>query len=344
MSAHDDSQPLDPYAVEAPITTGQWIQNFLAHYWVMVFFGCIFVTMCAIPLILIGGMPLKALFIVLAFAIAITLAFVTPILIAPFMVLVIACVFGFTPEAGYNKAGWGLGTVFTLLAALGLPYFLKKSAPEAPAKEAAETVAVPVAVATPVAAAPKTEEPQLAKMAAKGPKPVKFDKTIAAKGVTIIFGSESGNAEGLAGVVKSKLEKDGHPVQVLDAALVDGRQLKAFANLLVLTSTWGEGDPPSNAIDLVADLKNTGLGLSTAGIQFSVLSLGDTNYEYFCQCGKDFDKYLEQYGGKRLFKRVDCDITYEAPFDEWLTGVQAALKAGLNTTAEYIEEAALVTA
>jgi sulfite reductase (NADPH) flavoprotein alpha-component len=200
-------------------------------------------------------------------------------------------------------------------------------------------VSVPVAVAPAAAAAPKTE----AAPVAKGPKPVKFDKTIAAKGVTILFGSESGNAEGLADMVKGKLQKDGHPVQVLDAAVVDGRQLKAFANLLVLTSTWGEGDPPSNAIELVADLKNKALGLSTAGIQFSVLSLGDTNYEYFCQCGKDFDQYLEQYGGKRLFKRVDCDIAYEAPFEEWLTGVQAALKAGLNTTVEYVEEPTLVT-
>ncbi|MDH4379219.1 MAG: flavodoxin domain-containing protein [Vampirovibrionales bacterium] len=338
MSAHDDSQPLDPYAVEAPITTGKWIQNFLGHYWVMVFFGCIFVTMVSIPLILIGGMPLKALFIVTAFAIAITLAFVAPILMAPFMVLVIACVFGFTPEAGYNKAGWGLGTVFALLAAMGLPYFLKKSAPEEPLTGTTETLALPVALTAPVTVTPKIEEPK----AAKGPKPIKFDKTIAAKGVTIIFGSESGNAEGLADVVKGKLVKDGHSVQVLDAAVVDARHLKAFANLLVLTSTWGEGDPPSNAIELVADLKNKTLGLSTTGIQFSVLSLGDTSYELFCQCGKDFDQYLEQYGGKRLFKRVDCDITYETPFEEWLTGVQGALKAGLNTTAEFVEEPVLV--
>jgi hypothetical protein len=121
MSAHDDSQPLDPYAVETPITTGQWIQNFVGHYWVMIFFGCIFLTMITFPLVLLGAMPINALLMLLVFGLAITFAFVAPILIAPLIVGALALVFLSTPEAGYNQAGWGLGTVFSILAALGLP-------------------------------------------------------------------------------------------------------------------------------------------------------------------------------------------------------------------------------
>ena len=56
-------------------------------------------------------------------------------------------------------------------------------------------------------------------------------------------------------------------------------------------------------------------------LRFSVLSLGDSSYEFFCQTGKDFDKRLEELGGTRIYQRVDCDLDYDEPAAKWLDEV-----------------------
>ena len=63
---------------------------------------------------------------------------------------------------------------------------------------------------------------------------------------------------------------------------------------------------------------------------YSVLSLGDTSYEFFCQTGKDFDKRLEELGGKRLAPRVDCDVDFDEPAAEWMNSVLGSLSACIS--------------
>ncbi|MGA9289696.1 MAG: assimilatory sulfite reductase (NADPH) flavoprotein subunit, partial [Anaerobacillus sp.] len=60
--------------------------------------------------------------------------------------------------------------------------------------------------------------------------------------------------------------------------------------------------------------------------RFSVLSLGDSSYEFFCQTGKDFDNRLEELGGTRIYPRVDCDLDFDEPAEEWFDGVTNLLK------------------
>lgn len=170
-------------------------------------------------------------------------------------------------------------------------------------------------------------------------KPVQFDLKVAATGVSVVFGTESGNSEQLAQMAVDELKKDGHTVQLIDAGVLDVTHLQAFSNLLIIASTWGEGDPPSNCVELMGQMKAKP-EISMAGSQFSVLSLGDTNYEFFCQCGKDFDALLESYGAERMAARVDCDLDYEKPYETWLQSVKAALKSkGLKSIPEFVEKA-----
>ncbi len=143
--------------------------------------------------------------------------------------------------------------------------------------------------------------------------------------VTILWGSETGNAEGLADMTASRLEENGISAQVIDMAKITAGDLPRFKRVLILTSTWGDGDPPSNAVDLVEGLQKA-KDLDLKGMAFSVLALGDTSYPQFCKCGKDFDQMLEAYGGHRFFNRVDCDLDYDEPFENWLTGVLPHLK------------------
>lgn len=143
---------------------------------------------------------------------------------------------------------------------------------------------------------------------------------LAAKEVTILYGSQTGNARGLAKKAAQKLEGIGFQVTV--SAMSDFKQnnLKKVQNLLILVSTHGEGDPPDNALTLHEYLHGK-RAPRLEGLHYSVLSLGDSSYEFFCQTGKEFDARLEELGGTRLYPRFDCDLDYDEPFQEWLEGV-----------------------
>ena len=61
------------------------------------------------------------------------------------------------------------------------------------------------------------------------------------------------------------------------------------------------------------------------GLNYSVLALGDTSYELFCQAGKDIDARLEKLGANRIYERVDCDIDFEDNYEDWAQGVLEVL-------------------
>lgn len=144
------------------------------------------------------------------------------------------------------------------------------------------------------------------------------------KEVTVLFGSQTGNAHGLAKKASKKLEERGFQVTLSSMAEFKPNSLKKVQNLLILVSTHGEGDAPDSAIAFYEFLHSK-RAPQLEGLHYSVLALGDTSYEFFCQTGKDFDKRLEELGGKRLTPRVDCDVDFEEPAAEWLNSVVSAL-------------------
>jgi sulfite reductase (NADPH) flavoprotein alpha-component len=142
--------------------------------------------------------------------------------------------------------------------------------------------------------------------------------------LTILFGSQTGTAEGLAKKAAKEAGKRDFAATILDMAQTDLAKLAAEKNVLIITSTYGDGEPPDNAKALHTALKSAGDRPLTA-VRFSVCSLGDTNYTLFCQSGKDFDSSLERLGATRVSPRVDCDLDYEEAFTKWLDAALTAL-------------------
>lgn len=144
---------------------------------------------------------------------------------------------------------------------------------------------------------------------------------------TIIFGSQTGNAEGCAKKL-AKTMKDGFDVNVVDMAQTKLEDLTKVENLLVVTSTYGDGEAPDNATDLHETLMSDSAP-KFENTNFAVFGLGDTEYPDFCQTAKEFDKRLGELGGKRMLDRIDADVDYEDPFDEWKTKVLSAFGAAV---------------
>jgi len=145
------------------------------------------------------------------------------------------------------------------------------------------------------------------------------------KEVTILYGSQTGNSQGLAKKAGKALEEKGYQVHIEAMNDFKANQLKKVRNLLIIISTHGEGDPPDNAV-LFHEYLHGKRAPKLDGLSYSVLALGDSSYEYFCQVGKEFDKRLEELGGVRLYPRFDCDVDFEEPASEWLEGVIHSLE------------------
>jgi sulfite reductase (NADPH) flavoprotein alpha-component len=151
------------------------------------------------------------------------------------------------------------------------------------------------------------------------------------KEVTILYGSQTGNSKGLAKKSAQSLEANGYQVTVSAMSDFKPNNLKKLQNLLIIASTHGEGDPPDNAISFHEFLYSK-RAPKLEDLHFSVLALGDSSYEFFCQTGKDFDARLEELGGTRLYPRFDCDVDFDEPAAEWLEGVLASLGEAAGTT------------
>ncbi|MFE4239672.1 assimilatory sulfite reductase (NADPH) flavoprotein subunit [Peribacillus butanolivorans] len=160
------------------------------------------------------------------------------------------------------------------------------------------------------------------------------EKTIS-KEVTILYGSQTGNAQGLAENAARKLEGNGFQVTTSSMSDFKVNNLKKVQNLLIAVSTYGEGDPPDNTLSFHEFLHGR-RAPSLGDLRFSVLALGDSSYEFFCETGKQFDKRLEELGGTRLFPRMDCDLDYDEPAAEWLEGVISSLSEEQGSTVSAV--------
>ncbi|WP_347135026.1 assimilatory sulfite reductase (NADPH) flavoprotein subunit [Staphylococcus hominis] len=140
------------------------------------------------------------------------------------------------------------------------------------------------------------------------------------RAITLLYGSETGNAQGLAEIFEERLSNIGHNVTLKAMDEFKSKNLKNVEDLFIITSTQGEGDPPDNAAELHEFIHGR-KAPKLEGVRFSVLALGDQTYEFFCQTGKDFDKKLEELGAERLYERVDCDVDYEEDAEKWMANV-----------------------
>lgn len=151
------------------------------------------------------------------------------------------------------------------------------------------------------------------------------------KPLLILYGSVTGNAEHYADKAADAARSRGYDVTLEDMARSVAAVLTEFDTALIVTSTYGDGDPPDGTEDFYRELVQERT-LRLPGLHYSVLALGDTSYDQFCKVGRDYDEALEQLGATRIHPRTDCDHDFDDDSDAWIAGVfesLAAQRAGL---------------
>jgi sulfite reductase (NADPH) flavoprotein alpha-component len=143
--------------------------------------------------------------------------------------------------------------------------------------------------------------------------------------IHILFGSQGGNARNLAHVIGESLMAHGFEASVLDMGEVDPDEIHLMKRIMIVTSTYGDGEAPDNASDWLSYFK-FGEEVNLSHLSYAVIGLGDTYYPHFCQCGKDFDEYLSKRGAHALHRRLDCDLYYEEQYPDWLNEFIQVLK------------------
>lgn len=154
----------------------------------------------------------------------------------------------------------------------------------------------------------------------------------AVRKLTILYGTETGNSAQIAKDVAKAAQVAGLTPKIADMADYKPRELGQEQDLLVIVSTYGDGDPPQPATAFFEFIEGRKAPKLSA-VRFAVLALGDSSYEYFCQGGKRLDKRLEELGAQRLIDRVDCDVDYEESAETWTDAIVGKLGAEANAAA-----------
>lgn len=134
--------------------------------------------------------------------------------------------------------------------------------------------------------------------------------------LTVFYGTETGNAKGLAQKVAKKGEKNGVEVDVVDLATYEAAALESIDHpFVVIISTWDDGAPPPKCVPFYEALTSTDISLK--GKQYTVLALGDTEYPLFCECGKKVDARLTELGATAVLPRTDLGADFMVSYIGW---------------------------
>ncbi|WP_040739385.1 bifunctional nitrate reductase/sulfite reductase flavoprotein subunit alpha [Nocardia tenerifensis] len=142
-----------------------------------------------------------------------------------------------------------------------------------------------------------------------------------ARPVTVLWASQTGSAEELAATVAARLTETGYAPTLLD---MDSCAVDALSgDVLVISSTFGDGGPPDNGADFWQRLDGGAARLT--GVRYAVFALGDSSYDDFCGHGRRLDEKFAEYGATRLLPRVDCEPDFHDPAQRWLDSIVAVL-------------------
>jgi sulfite reductase (NADPH) flavoprotein alpha-component len=157
--------------------------------------------------------------------------------------------------------------------------------------------------------------------------------------LTIIYGSQTGNAKGIAVAYQAKASEAGIPATVVSMADYKPRQIKNETHIAIVVSTHGEGEAPDDAVEL-HEFLGSKKAPKLPNLKYAVLGLGDTSYEFFCQTAKDFDTRLATLGATAVVERVDCDVDYDSAAAKWQDDILAKIKDDLTAKTTQVPVAA----
>lgn len=139
--------------------------------------------------------------------------------------------------------------------------------------------------------------------------------------IKILYGSETGNSADLANQAEGILTSAGLDAQVFDMAGVSFDDLKGFEKVLIVTSTFGDGEPPFNATNLYNELQNN-TGQDLTNLKYAVFALGQSIYPQFAKTGFDFHEFLAENGAKSVKEVQTSDDDFYTTFEPWLNEVK----------------------
>ena len=154
-----------------------------------------------------------------------------------------------------------------------------------------------------------------------------------AAALTILYGSQTGNAKGVANQLKAAAEAKGLAVKLVNMADYKPAQLKKEKFIAVAVSTYGEGEPPEDAENLHAFLASK-KAPKLDGVKVAVIGLGDSSYEFFCQTAIDFEERFKALGAETVVARADLDVDYEDQAAAWIGGAVDAFEPELKTQSQ----------
>lgn len=161
--------------------------------------------------------------------------------------------------------------------------------------------------------------------------------------LTILYGSQTGNARRVAEQLASRSESAGLPVRLVRADGYPQRELAKETHLLVVISTQGDGEPPDDARGFVEFLAGK-RAPRLAGLHYAVLGLGDSSYPQFCAIGRQLDERLAQLGAVRFAPLGEADVDVDAVAAPWSAGALEQARGVLGRAAPAAVRSASVHA
>ncbi|NQY74965.1 MAG: flavodoxin domain-containing protein, partial [Candidatus Margulisbacteria bacterium] len=144
--------------------------------------------------------------------------------------------------------------------------------------------------------------------------------------LTILYGSQTGHSRSVAEELHHAAQESGIASELVSMGKFKEKNLKKLKYALVIISTQGEGDPPDEALSLVEYI-NSNKAPKLKDLQYGVLGLGDSSYEFYCKTSKDFDAKLEELGGTRVVDLIGLDVDFDDGVEEWIPQAIEKMKA-----------------